>query len=148
MVTNEKFMVHLRKPLKSPTLTSHSATGFVVGGLACQNFGKGIVVCGGLYGLLYVIERLRWTNDAKEKAFKNQFVAYTANCLQSVLSLTSSNCIQQVMSELSSTFAQLCYKVDAAKKKEENEISKLSEDITDLERIESQARLFSLVTKV
>ena len=48
-------------------------------------------------------------------------------------------------SKLSSTFAQLCDEVDAAKKKVEKKISKLSEDITELEEIESQARLFGYV---
>ncbi|XP_046850405.1 mitofusin-2-like [Xenia sp. Carnegie-2017] len=126
------------------SLTSHSATGIVVvGGLVWNNVGwKLIVGCGGLYGSLYIIGGSQWTNYAKEKAFKNQFVEYMANRRQSVVSMTSSNCSQQVMSELSSTFVQLCYKVDAAKKKVENEISKLSEDITELEDIESQAHLF------
>ena len=43
--------------------------------------------------------------------------------------------------ELSSTFIKLCELVDAAKKKVENEISKLSDEIADLEKIESQARV-------
>ncbi|XP_046850404.1 mitofusin-2-like isoform X2 [Xenia sp. Carnegie-2017] len=125
-------------------IASHSATGIVVvGGLVWNNVvAKLIVGCGGLYGSLYITGGLRLTNYAKEKAFKNQFVAYTANRLQLVVSMTSSNCIQQVMRELSSTIAQLCYKVDAEKKKVENEISKLSADITELEKIESQAHLF------
>jgi hypothetical protein len=35
--------------------------------------------------------------------------------------------------------------VDAAKKKVENEISKLSDEIADLEKAESQARILGLV---
>ena len=49
--------------------------------------------------------------------------------------------------ELSSTFIKLCDLVDAAKKKVENEISKLSDEIADLEKIESQARLLGLVSQ-
>lgn len=47
--------------------------------------------------------------------------------------------------ELSSTFIKLCDIVDAAKKKVENEISKLSDEIADLEKAESQARILGLV---
>lgn len=47
--------------------------------------------------------------------------------------------------ELSSTFIKLCDLVDAAKKKVENEIAKLSDEISALEKIESQSRLLGLV---
>ncbi|XP_046851045.1 mitofusin-2-like [Xenia sp. Carnegie-2017] len=71
------------------------------------------------------------------------FVEYMENCRQSVVSMTSSNCSQQVKRELSSTFVQLCDKVREVNRRQvEDKISQLSEDITDLEKIESQARLF------
>ncbi|XP_028394078.1 mitofusin-2-like [Dendronephthya gigantea] len=125
------------------SLSSSSATGIVIiGGLVWRIVGwKLILGCGGLYASLYVIERLRWTNHAKEKTFKKQFVSYSADRLQLVVSMTSSNCSQQVMQELSSTFMRLCDLVDAAKKKVESEIAKLSDEISNLEKIENQARI-------
>lgn len=57
---------------------------------------KVIVCCTGLYTGLYVIERLRWTNSAKEKAFKKQFGMYASEKLQLVISFTSHNCGLQV----------------------------------------------------
>lgn len=57
---------------------------------------KFIALCGGLYSGVYVIERLRWTNSAKEKAFKRQFVEYATEKLQLVVSFTSANCSIQV----------------------------------------------------
>lgn len=50
----------------------------------------------GLYGLLYVYERLTWTTKAKERAFKRQFVEYASEKLQLVISYTGSNCSHQV----------------------------------------------------
>ena len=57
---------------------------------------KFIALCGGLYIGVYVIERLRWTNSAKEKTFKRQFVEYASEKLQLVVSFTSANCSIQV----------------------------------------------------
>lgn len=50
----------------------------------------------GLYGLLYVYERLTWTTKAKERAFKRQFVEYAGEKLQLIVSYTGSNCSHQV----------------------------------------------------
>lgn len=50
----------------------------------------------GLYGLLYVYERLTWTTKAKERAFKRQFVEYASEKLQLIISYTGSNCSHQV----------------------------------------------------
>ena len=50
----------------------------------------------GLYGLLYVYERVTWTTKAKERAFKRQFVDYASEKLQLIVSYTGSNCSHQV----------------------------------------------------
>ena len=50
---------------------------------------KFIALCGGLYSGVYVIERVRWTNGAKEKAFKRQFVDHASEKHQLVVSLTN-----------------------------------------------------------
>lgn len=50
----------------------------------------------GLYGLLYIYERLTWTTRAKERAFKRQFVDYASEKLQLIVSYTGSNCSHQV----------------------------------------------------
>lgn len=50
----------------------------------------------GLYGLLYIYERLTWTTKAKERTFKRQFVDYASEKLQLIVSYTGSNCSHQV----------------------------------------------------
>ncbi|MEQ2159627.1 hypothetical protein GOODEAATRI_024965 [Goodea atripinnis] len=49
-----------------------------------------------LYGLLYLYERLTWTDASKERALKQQFMEHAAYCLRAVVPVTSSACSQQV----------------------------------------------------
>ena len=55
-----------------------------------------LALCGALYGLVYIYERLTWTNKAKERAFKRQYVNYATSKLRLMVDLTSSNCSHQV----------------------------------------------------
>jgi len=55
-----------------------------------------IAVCGAIYGLMYVYERLMWTNKAREQAFKRQYVDYASTKLRLIIDLTSANCSHQV----------------------------------------------------
>lgn len=73
-----------------------------------------IAVTGAVYSCLYFYERLTWTNKAKEKAFKKQYVQHATRKLRMIVDLTSANCSHQVQQELSGTFARLCHLVDEA----------------------------------
>lgn len=55
-----------------------------------------IVVTGAVYGTLYAYERLTWTNKAKERAFKKQYVDHATRKLRLIVDLTSYNCSHQV----------------------------------------------------
>jgi len=55
-----------------------------------------IAVCGAIYGLLYVYERMMWTKKAKERAFKRQYVNYATSKLKLIVDLTGANCSHQV----------------------------------------------------
>ena len=50
----------------------------------------------GVYSGVHVIERVCWTNGAKEKAFKRQFVDYFSEKLQAEVSVISAKCSGQV----------------------------------------------------
>lgn len=125
------------------SLTSRTGTLVViVGGLIWKTVGwKFIALCGGLYSGVYVIERVRWTNGAKEKNFKRQFVDYASEKLQLVVSFTSANCSIQVQQELTSTFAKLKSLVQRAKESLEENIIELYKEITRLEKIENEAKI-------
>ena len=49
-----------------------------------------------LYGLLYLYEKLTWTDTSRERALKQQFVQHVSHRLRAVIPVTSSICSQQV----------------------------------------------------
>lgn len=99
-----------------------------------------IAVVGALYGLLYLYERMTWTNKAKERSFKRQYVDYVASKLKLIVDLTSANCSHQVQQELSGTFARLCNQVDISKQGLEDEIRSLDNEISRLGVISSKGK--------
>uniref|UniRef100_A0A669BGN7 Mitofusin 2 n=1 Tax=Oreochromis niloticus TaxID=8128 RepID=A0A669BGN7_ORENI len=95
----------------------------------------------GLYGLLYIYERLTWTTKAKERAFKRQFVDYASEKLQLIVSYTGSNCSHQVQQELAGVFAQLCQQVDITRQNLEDGITDMNSKIELLDSLQSKAKL-------
>lgn len=55
-----------------------------------------IVITTAIYGSLYLYEWLSWTNKAKEKSFKKQYVDHATKKLRLIVDLTSANCSHQV----------------------------------------------------
>uniref|UniRef100_A0AAR2KYJ0 Dynamin-type G domain-containing protein n=1 Tax=Pygocentrus nattereri TaxID=42514 RepID=A0AAR2KYJ0_PYGNA len=140
-VTQEELMVSMVTGLAS--LTSRTSMGIiVVGGVIWKAVGWRLIALSvGLYGLLYVYERLTWTTKAKERAFKRQFVDYASEKLQLIVSYTGSNCSHQVQQELAGTFAQLCQQVDVTRQQLEDEIQDMNRKIEQLDSLQSKAKL-------
>uniref|UniRef100_A0A9J8CEN4 Dynamin-type G domain-containing protein n=1 Tax=Cyprinus carpio carpio TaxID=630221 RepID=A0A9J8CEN4_CYPCA len=80
------------------SLTSRASVGMlVIAGVVWRSVGwRVIVLSASLYSLLYLYEKLTWTNSAKERALKQQFVDYTTQRLQAISHIISSDCGQQV----------------------------------------------------
>lgn len=55
-----------------------------------------ILASGAVYGCIYLYERLTWTNKAKERTFKKQYVNHATSKLKLIVDLTSANCSHQV----------------------------------------------------
>jgi mitofusin 2 len=55
-----------------------------------------LVGVGAIYGSVYLYERLSWTNSAKQRCFKNQYVRHATKKLKLIVDLTSANCSHQV----------------------------------------------------
>uniref|UniRef100_A0A671T2K7 Mitofusin-2-like n=1 Tax=Sinocyclocheilus anshuiensis TaxID=1608454 RepID=A0A671T2K7_9TELE len=129
----EELMVSMVSGLAS--LTSRTSMGIiVVGGVIWKAVGWRLIALSvGLYGLLYVYERLTWTTRAKERAFKRQFVEYASEKLQLIVSYTGSNCSHQVQQELAGTFSQLCQQVDVTRQQLDDEIRDLNSKIEQLD---------------
>ncbi|MGH0187627.1 UNVERIFIED_CONTAM: hypothetical protein FKN15_026068 [Acipenser sinensis] len=140
-VTQEELMVSMVTGLAS--LTSRTSMGIVVvGGVVWKAVGWRLIALSvGLYGLLYVYERMTWTTRAKERAFKRQFVDYASEKLHLIVSYTGSNCSHQVQQELGGTFAQLCQQVDVTRQNLEDEIKEMNEKIELLDSLQSKAKL-------
>nr|CAD7420734.1 unnamed protein product [Timema poppensis] len=71
--------------------------GLLVAGFMLKTVGwRLILVTGAVYGCIYAYERLTWTNKAKERSFKHQYVAHATKKLRLIVDLTSANCSHQV----------------------------------------------------
>ncbi|XP_037832919.1 mitofusin-2 [Kryptolebias marmoratus] len=140
-MTQEELMVSMVTSLAS--LTSRTSMGvLVVGGVIWKAVGWRLIALSlGLYGLLYVYERLTWTTKAKERAFKRQFVEYASEKLQLIVSYTGSNCSHQVQQELAGVFAQLCQQVDVTRQNLQDEIRDMNGKIELLDNLQSRAKL-------
>uniref|UniRef100_A0A7M4F698 Mitofusin 2 n=1 Tax=Crocodylus porosus TaxID=8502 RepID=A0A7M4F698_CROPO len=140
-MTQEELMVSMVTGLAS--LTSRTSMGIlVIGGVVWKAVGWRLIALSfGLYGLLYVYERLTWTTKAKERAFKRQFVEYASEKLQLIVSYTGSNCSHQVQQELAGTFAHLCQQVDLTRENLEEEIAAMNKKIEVLDSLQSKAKL-------
>ncbi|XP_046867602.1 transmembrane GTPase Marf isoform X2 [Drosophila willistoni] len=100
-----------------------------------------LVGVGALYGCIYLYERLSWTNSAKERTFKGQYVRHATKKLKMIVDLTSANCSHQVQQELSSTFARLCRTVDTATTDMNEELKTLESQLKILEANQKQLKL-------
>ncbi|XP_060564780.1 mitofusin-1-like isoform X2 [Ruditapes philippinarum] len=115
----------------------------VIGGVIYKAVGwKVLAVVGGMYTAVYCYERLTWTNKAKERAFKSQYVDYASSKLRLIVDLTSSNCSHQVQQELTSTFARLCNQADITKSKLEDEIKQKDVIISQLGITASKSKTY------
>ncbi|TDG42161.1 hypothetical protein AWZ03_011414 [Drosophila navojoa] len=116
--------------------------GLVVAGVMLKTIGWRVLVgIGALYGCIYLYERLSWTNSAKERAFKSQYVRHATKKLKMIVDLTSANCSHQVQQELSSTFARLCRTVDTATTDMNEELKTLEAQLNVLEANQKQLKL-------
>lgn len=140
-LTQEELMVSMVTGLAS--LTSRTSMGIIlVGGVVWKAVGWRLIALSvGMYGLLYVYERLTWTTRAKERVFKRQFVEYAGEKLQLIVSYTGSNCSHQVQQELAGTFAQLCQQVDITRQNLDEEIKGLNKKIELLDTLQGKAKL-------
>uniref|UniRef100_UPI0035901D33 mitofusin-2-like isoform X1 n=4 Tax=Myxine glutinosa TaxID=7769 RepID=UPI0035901D33 len=140
-MSQEELMVSMVTGLAAP-LARTSMGIIMVGGLVWKAVGWRVVTLSlGLYGLLYVYERVTWTNRAKERAFKRQFVAYAAEKLQMVVSFTSSNCSHQVQQVLTGTLARLGEQVDETRQGLEADVASLVRKVQVLENVGAKAKL-------
>ncbi|KAM6989421.1 mitofusin-1 isoform 1-T1 [Tautogolabrus adspersus] len=115
----------------------------VIGGVVWRSVGWRVIALSlSLYGLLYLYEKLTWTNASRERALKKQFVEHAAQRLRAIIPVSSSACSQQVYKELASTFSRLTQRVDLSEAELEGNIRQLSFRIQRLENIQRRSKAF------
>uniref|UniRef100_A0AAQ5YHV1 Dynamin-type G domain-containing protein n=1 Tax=Amphiprion ocellaris TaxID=80972 RepID=A0AAQ5YHV1_AMPOC len=120
-----------------------SMTVLVVGGVVWRSVGWRLIALSfSLYGVLYLYERLTWTDASRERALKRQFVEHAARRLRTVVPVTSSACGQQVYKELSATFSRLTQRVDLSEAELEGTIRQLCFRIQRLENVQRRSKAF------
>ncbi|XP_036412203.1 mitofusin-1 [Colossoma macropomum] len=124
------------------SLTSRASMSMlVIGGVVWRSVGWRIIIFSvSLYALIYVYEKLTWTNSSREKALKQQFVEFATQRLQAISHITSSNCGLQVQQELVGVFARMCQQVDKSEMELETEIRKLNAKIQRLESVQRHSK--------
>merc|ERR1719431_2252181 len=116
--------------------------GLLVGGLLLKTVGwRVIAVSGAIYGAVYMYERVTWTNQAKLKEFKRQYVDHAARKLRLIVDMTSANCSHQVQQELSSTFARLCHLVDESTAEMKDSAKEMERRYRELEEIAARSKV-------
>nr|CAG4651598.1 EOG090X01A3 [Triops cancriformis] len=127
VVSGEDFLV-VSKWAVASVASQGTMGGVLIAGFLMKTVGWRVIgALGIVYGGMYAYERLTWTNKAKEREFKRQYVEHATRKLRLIVDLTSANCSHQVQQELSSTFARLCHLVDET-------ITEMQCDITQLEK--------------
>ncbi|XP_046884022.1 mitofusin-1 [Hypomesus transpacificus] len=124
------------------SLTSRaSMTVLVIGGVVWRSVGWRLIALSvSLYGLLYLYEKLTWTNASRERVLKQQFVEHATQRLKAIVPMTSRGCSQQVYQELTETFARLCQRVDVSEVELEGQIRHLSSRIQRLEKVQQRSK--------
>lgn len=116
--------------------------GLLLAGVLLKTVGWRIIIfTGAIYSCLYLYERLTWTNKAKEKSFKKQYVAHATRKLRMIVDLTSANCSHQVQQELSGSFARLCHLVDEATSEMDKQLKELEANVNGLENAAGRAKV-------
>ncbi|XP_042284170.1 mitofusin-1 isoform X4 [Thunnus maccoyii] len=120
-----------------------SMTVLIIGGVVWRSVGWRLIALSlSLYGLLYLYEKLTWTNASRERVLKQQFMEHAAHRLRTVIPITSSACSQQVYKELGATFSRLTQRVDLSEAELEGNIRQLSFRIQRLENIQRRSKAF------
>ncbi|XP_025413801.1 transmembrane GTPase Marf isoform X4 [Sipha flava] len=130
---NNQSIVEQNLPFMSRFLGGSEVT--MIGGLCAAGFTFKVVgwrllgLSIGVYGCLFLYERLSWTTKAKEREFKRQYVEYVTSKLRMIVDITSANCSHQVEQELTTTCSQLCQLVDESSDNLSDQLKNLDHEL-------------------
>lgn len=116
MSANTDFLSILERFMMNPPQSPATVGSLAVGGVLVRTVGwRVIVVTTVVYGALYAYEYLTWTNSAKERIFKAQYVRYVQRNLKDCLPIISQHIANSLEQKMASTFTKVKEEVDAEK---------------------------------
>lgn len=111
--TESDFLTILNGFLMNPPQSPTTVGSLAIGGILVRTVGlRVIVITTVIYGALYAYEYLTWTNTAKEKAFKAQYVRYAKKGLQLCVPSIGQNIAKSIEHKMTSTFSDFKLEVD------------------------------------
>ncbi|CAB1453151.1 unnamed protein product [Pleuronectes platessa] len=120
-----------------------SMTVLVIAGVVWRSVGwRPVFVSLSLYTLLYLYEKLTWTDSNRERVLKQQVVAHAARRLRAVIPVVSSACSQQVCKEVLATLGRASQRVELREAELEAHVRQLSLRIQRLENIQRRSKAF------
>ncbi|KAG9509656.1 Transmembrane GTPase Marf, partial [Fragariocoptes setiger] len=129
------FLATLERTLLIAPQSQTTIGALALGGFLVRTVGwRVIMITTSVYGALYAYEYLTWTNSAKERAFKRQYVRHATKKLKMFVDITSTNISTHVKRELNSTFTRLGKLVHEELRGTESSIDKLDTYVSKLER--------------
>ena len=101
---------------------------------------KLIFGCTLCYGALYGYEYVRWTEGAKERAFKQQFAEHASNKLRQIVQFTCMESEKDVKKELEGKFSLLQRRVHEHEVELEEDKEKIEKDMRGLRRLLTESK--------
>jgi len=112
--TNTDFLSILERFMMNPPQSPTTVGSLAVGGILVRTVGWRIIfLTTVVYGALYAYEYLTWTNSAKERTFKAQYVRYAKKGLQDCVPIISQHIANSIEQKLTSTFLRVKKEVDS-----------------------------------
>lgn len=123
----ERFMMN--PPQSTATISS-----LAVGGALVRTVGwRVIIITTVVYGALYAYEYLTWTNSAKERTFKAQYVRYARKGLMDCVPIISQHIANSVEQKMMVTFSRVKKEVDNESSEAQETISMLRNSLEKLQ---------------
>lgn len=124
------------------SLASHgTVASLLVTGVVMSKVGWRLIgISAAIYGGLYLYERLTYTDAARLRRFKRQYVEHATRKLQLIVDLTSSNCSHQVEQELVSTLTRLRHVVQESIGEMNDQLQQVDEQLSQLLQLAAGAK--------
>lgn len=133
LAPNADFLSIIERFLMNPPQSPTTVGSLAVGGILVRTVGwRVIVVTTVLYGALYAYEYLTWTNAAKERSFKAQYVKYARKGLQDCVPIISQHIANSVEQKMVQTFSEVKKEIDQRSEEVGGKVSLLRQSLDKL----------------